>query len=125
MEETNSKIVVSSLSTPVEDLPFKYGFQFEMVYSRLIVYAILAVLVAAFGTYLALKRPRGCQPATLGHLQTLVDLIDDWKTDQDGRMWWGDKSQLELEAEVRHAGTCSDKTVLGPICTAKYAGWLT
>jgi hypothetical protein len=123
MEESNSEILVSSLSTPVEDLPFKHGFQFEMVYSRLIVYAILAVLVAAFATYLALKRPRGCQPATLGHLQTLVDLIDDWKTDQDGRMWWGDKSQLELGAgQVRHAGTCSDRTVLGPICTAKYAG---
>lgn len=104
-------------------LPLKYGFQFDMVYSRLVIYAILAVLVAVFGTYLALKRRRGCQPAALGHLQTLVDLIDDWKTDKNGRMWWGDKSQLEAD-QVRHAGTSWDKTVLGPICTATYAGGL-
>lgn len=112
---------VEDQSTPVEDQSFKHGFQFEMVYSRLIIYAILAVLVATLATYLAFRQPRGCQPATLGHLQTLVDLIDDWKTDQGGRMWWGDKTQLEA-GQVRHAGTCWDKTALGPIYTARYAG---
>ncbi|GFF52872.1 hypothetical protein IFM51744_07957 [Aspergillus udagawae] len=122
-----SKDIESFSSTPVEDLSthvedqFKHGFQFDMVYSRLIVYAILAVFVATFASYLALRRPRGCQPAALGHLQTLVDLIDDWKTDLGGRMWWGDKTQLEA-GPVRHAGTCWDKTVLGPICKARYAG---
>ncbi|KAF7173343.1 hypothetical protein CNMCM5623_005595 [Aspergillus felis] len=118
------KDMESFASIPVEDLStysFKHGFQFDMVYSRLIIYAILAVLVATFATYLALRRPRGRQPAALGHLQTLVDLVDDWKTDQGGRMWWGDKTQVEA-GQVRHAGTCWDKTVLGPICTARYAG---
>ncbi|KAG2019004.1 hypothetical protein GB937_005643 [Aspergillus fischeri] len=121
--ESLASIPVEDLSAHVQELPFKRGFQFDMVYSRLITYAILAVLVATFATYLALRRPRGFQPAALGHLPTLVDLIDDWKTDQEGRMWWGDKTP-ELEAgQVRHAGTCWDKMLLGPICTtARYAG---
>ncbi|KAJ6107852.1 hypothetical protein N7523_009175 [Penicillium sp. IBT 18751x] len=118
----DTKNVESLLSASVEDLPFKYGFQFDMVYPRLIIYAVLAVLVAAFATYLALKRPRDYQPAALGHLQTLVDLIDDWKTDQNGRMWWGDKTEVE-DGQVRHAGTCCDRTVLGPIRPSKYAGY--
>ncbi|KAJ5232558.1 hypothetical protein N7468_005514 [Penicillium chermesinum] len=83
----------------------------------------MAIVVASLGTYLALKRPRGCQPATLGHLQTIVDLIDDWATDQSGRMWWGDKPVAQLEDnQARHAGTCWDKAVLGPIQNTKYAG---
>ncbi|KAJ5458071.1 hypothetical protein N7475_009459 [Penicillium sp. IBT 31633x] len=97
------------------------AIQFQMIYSRLFVYAILAVFLAAFGTYLASKRPQGNQPAALGNLQTLVDLIDDWKTDKNGRMWWGDKTESE-DSEVRHAGTCYEKTELGPIRIAKYAG---
>ncbi|PKX97088.1 uncharacterized protein P174DRAFT_98894 [Aspergillus novofumigatus IBT 16806] len=87
--ESLASIPIEDLSAHVEDLSFKRGFQFDMVYSRLIIYAILAVLVAAFATYLALRRPTSCQPAALGHLPTLVDLVDDWKTDQSGRMWWG------------------------------------
>lgn len=100
---------------------YHYGIYFYMIYSRLFIYAILAVFLAAFGTYLALKQPRGCQPAALGHLQTLVDLIDDWKTNEYGRMWWGDKTGSE-DSEVRHAGTCCKKDELGPIRTEKYAG---
>lgn len=97
------------------------GFSFHMIYSRLIIYAILAIFLAAFGTYLALKRPRGCQPASLGHLQTLVDLIDNWKTDEKGRMWWGDKTWPD-DNEIRHAGTSCKKEGLGPIRSSKYAG---
>ncbi|KAL3478494.1 hypothetical protein BJX99DRAFT_104630 [Aspergillus californicus] len=115
-----------ALSDPddLDNLPWKRGFQFDMVYSRLIIYAVLAVLVAAFATYLAFKRSKGYQPAAMGHLQTLVDLIDDWKADQDGRMWWGDKtSGGDLGTGLaRHAGTACDMTLLGPICTARYAG---
>ncbi|CRG82902.1 hypothetical protein PISL3812_00249 [Talaromyces islandicus] len=99
------------------------GFQFDMVYSRLIIYAILAFLLAVFATYLALKRPRGCQPAAFGHLQTLADLIDDWGTDHDGRLWWGDKTVGDDYGRGRHAGTSWDRTVLSPICAGdKYSG---
>ena len=102
----------------------KYGFQIDMIYSRLVIFSILALLLAAFATYLALRRPRGCQPATLGHLQTLADLIDDWETDENGRIWWGDKTQLlEADDQLRHAGTSWDKKILSPLCTrARYAG---
>ncbi|OQE17899.1 hypothetical protein PENSTE_c019G04184 [Penicillium steckii] len=104
---------------------YHYGIFFEMHYARLLVYAILAVFLAAFGTYLAFKRPRGYQPVALGHLQTLIDLIDDWKTNRDGRMWWGDKTGSG-DSEVRHAGTCCEKEELGPILSSyNYAGrWL-
>lgn len=106
----------------VPSYTYSTSFTFPMMYSRLVVYAILAVLLAIFGTYLAFKQPRGYQPATLGHIQTLVDLVDDWKTDDNGRMWWGDKTGSE-DCEVRHAGTCCEKEKLGPIRTGtKYAG---
>lgn len=79
-----------------------------MTYPRLIVYA--------FATFLAVRRPRGCRPATLGCLQTLGDLIDDWRTEEKGQCWWGDKTPVVDEMPVlRQAGISPDKTVLGPI----------
>ncbi|KAJ5688769.1 hypothetical protein N7462_003161 [Penicillium macrosclerotiorum] len=117
----NFEFIASTSIEDLKSLSFKHGFQCDMVYSRLILYAVLAILVAILATILALRRPRGHQPTALGHLQTLVDLIDDWKSDKNGRIWWGDKSQQETD-KVRHAGTSWDKTLLGPICTAKYAG---
>jgi hypothetical protein len=100
------------------------SFMVAMIYSRLFIFSILALFLAIFATYLALKRSRGCQPATLGHLQTLADLIDDWKTDKNGRIWWGDKTRLlEADGGLRHAGTSWDKKTLSPVCTvARYAG---
>ncbi|PHH85062.1 hypothetical protein CDD83_971 [Cordyceps sp. RAO-2017] len=100
-----------------------------MVYSRLFLYAILAILLAAFATFLAQRRPRGHQPATFGHLQVLADLVDDWGTDEKGRMWWGDKTGPDEPDEpdgvdaVRHAGTSRDKALLAPIrLESRYAG---
>ncbi|PHH90659.1 hypothetical protein CDD83_3022 [Cordyceps sp. RAO-2017] len=101
------------------------GIQFEMVYPRLFVYAVLAVALAAFATFLALRRSRGHQPAAMGHLQTLADLVDDWRTDDEGRMWWGDKTRLlgADGAAPRHAGTSGNKAVLEPIVpNGRYAG---
>lgn len=121
-ESKNLESMASVAVEGVTSLSFKNGFQFEMVYARLIIYAVLAIVVAAMATFLALRRPRGCQPATMGHLQTLVDLVDDWKTGEGSRMWWGDKTQLETD-EVRHAGTSCDNSLLLPIDrNAKYAG---
>lgn len=121
----DSRSFESIAYTSVENLTslsLKNGFQFDMVYSRLIIYAILSIIVATVATFLALRRPNGCQPAALGHLQTLADLVDDWKTNGDGRIWWGDKTSQEGD-QGRHAGTCRDKSMVGPIlCTAKYAG---
>lgn len=91
--------------------PSRNKFWLEMAYSRLFVYAILAIATALFATYLAVRGYGGTQPAALGCVQTLSDLVDDWRTDAEGRFWWGGKTDGRSEAEgVRHAGTvkCRD-----------------
>lgn len=100
--------------------PNGISLNFEMIYPRLFIYTIMALALAAFVTYLALRRPHGPQPAAMGHLQTLADLIDDWRTDHKGRMWWGDKTKVDAMSHgalvVRHAGTSRSRDDLGPIC---------
>lgn len=109
------------------DLGLRYGMQMQMSYPRLFVYAALAILFAVFATFLAFRRRRGYQPAAMGHLPTLANLVDDWRTDDQGRLWWGDKS-TEMDARsgtmrTRHAGTSPNKAFVGPIhCDALYAG---
>jgi hypothetical protein len=66
-------------------------------------------IMAAFATFLCLKGPRGPQPATFGHVQTLVDLVDDWSL----LMFWGDKDLRQEGDEIRHAGTA--KVALEPV----------
>lgn len=46
-------------------------------------------IVAAFATYVSLRRPSGPLPATYGHLKRLVDLIDECQG--DSLMLWGHK----------------------------------
>jgi hypothetical protein len=58
-------------------------------------------LLAIFSSVIMLWRYKGPQPATFGHLQSLVDLIDEWPEAKD-RVYWGDKGD---EAGVAHAGT--------------------
>ena len=84
----------------------------EIRYDRFFLYTLCAGLLAAFATFLAFKRPSGPQPAAWGHVPTLVNLIDDWNTDERGRLWWGDKGVVD---GVRHAGTSSKPSELGPI----------
>jgi len=86
--------------------------------------AILLIL-ALFATFLVFSKPRGPQPATFGHLQTLVDLFDEWPGQAD-TMYWGDKGDYgnfqagQVDEDVRHAGT--SKTPLEPInMRAEYA----
>jgi hypothetical protein len=49
--------------------------------------SITLFVFACFFTFVALRRPRGPQPAAYGHLQTLANLIDEWSPE----MWWGHK----------------------------------
>ncbi|KAH7909421.1 hypothetical protein BJ138DRAFT_1114999 [Hygrophoropsis aurantiaca] len=59
----------------------------------------MALLIFAVGcTIVALRRPRGPQPAAYGHIQTLANLIDEWSP----TMWWGHK---EDGVPYCHAGT--------------------
>lgn len=73
--------------------------------------------LAAFASFLCFKRLRGPQPVAFGHVQTLVNLIDEWSL----LMYWGDKGVIDSNTGVRHAGTAA--MPLGPIIRgAFYAG---
>ena len=85
---------------------------------------MFTVALAAFATFLALRRRKGGQPATFGHIPALANLIDDWRTDENGKMWWGDKSPPLSEDTgylspssylAKHAGTSPDKSLVGSI----------
>ena len=72
-------------------------------------FSVVGVLLALalFLTYLVDRRPDGTQPATWGHLQTLVDLVDEWASDGKA-MWWGDKgaqTKDSTKVNARHTGT--------------------
>ncbi len=54
--------------------------------------ARMAVL-ALFCTCIVSWRPQGPQISTFGHLQTLVDLIDEWPNKGD-RVYWGHKGYV-------------------------------
>ena len=58
--------------------------------------AVGTVLLAVTSSTCALWRPKGPQPATFGHLQTLVDLIDEWPEEKQ-HMFWGHKGSLRHE----------------------------
>lgn len=106
-----------------EDDSSKYWYtclEFEILYSRLFIYIILNIAFAIFVTVLTAWKPKGPQPATWGHIQTLADLVDDWTTDEKGRFWWGDKG--DMVDGVRHAGTSAKREMLGEIdMRASYA----
>lgn len=77
--------------------------------------AVLALL-AYFGKRLAYDRPKGPQPATYGHIQTLADLIDVWSE----TMYWGDKGAIP-GSNIRHAGTLHEP-LKQPQLRAPYSG---
>lgn len=95
------------------------SIEFRMIFPRLFVYAVLAVLLAAFATFLATRPYKGYQPSTFGHLQTIADLVDDWRRNEKGKFWWGDKTRLVAVDDdfygLRLAGTTRDKELLDPI----------
>ncbi|TFK47297.1 hypothetical protein OE88DRAFT_1738601 [Heliocybe sulcata] len=62
-----------------------------------VVLAGLLFALALFVFFIAIRRPSGVQPATYGHPQTLVNLVDEWSP----VMYWGHK----YTGEICHAGT--------------------
>ncbi|KAI4129669.1 MAG: hypothetical protein LQ347_003685 [Umbilicaria vellea] len=58
---------------------------------QIIYLSIGAALLASFVSALAFWQPKGAQPATFGHLQTLVNLIDEWPEEGE-HMFWGRKA---------------------------------
>ncbi|KAG1773836.1 hypothetical protein EDD22DRAFT_965119 [Suillus occidentalis] len=71
-------------------------------------------IFASFFTFVALRRPRGPQPAAYGHVQTLANLVDEWSP----VMWWGHK---EDGIPYCHAGT-SDHPLPDVKMDCVYAG---
>lgn len=72
--------------------------------------------VALLGTYLCFRRPSGPQPVAYGHMQTLVDLVNEWgKKDED--LYWGDKGRITYceDGEIRRAGTAGRSEEVGLI----------
>jgi hypothetical protein len=72
----------------------------------------LTAVLVALAWYLAFRVPRSFQPSTYGHVETLLDLIDDWG--QGDQLFWGDKG-LVRDGLARKAGTAGDAGLLGPI----------
>ncbi|KAG1863726.1 hypothetical protein F4604DRAFT_1039760 [Suillus subluteus] len=75
---------------------------------------IALFIFACFFTFVALRRPRGPQPAAYGHLQTLANLVDEWSP----VMWWGHKDD---RIPYCHAGT-SDHPLPDVNMDCVYAG---
>ncbi|KAG1863728.1 hypothetical protein F4604DRAFT_1657322 [Suillus subluteus] len=75
---------------------------------------IALFIFASLFTFVALRRPRGPQPAAYGHLQTLANLVDEWSP----VMWWGHK---EDGIPYCHAGT-SDHPLPDVKMDCVYAG---
>ncbi|KAG1882516.1 hypothetical protein F4604DRAFT_1990918 [Suillus subluteus] len=75
---------------------------------------IALFIFSCFFTFVALRRPRGPQPAAYGHVQTLANLVDEWSP----VMWWGHK---EDGIPYCHAGT-SDHPLPDVKMDCVYAG---
>ncbi|KAH7077592.1 hypothetical protein BKA63DRAFT_508564 [Paraphoma chrysanthemicola] len=80
------------------------GKQMVMNWRGLLPLSALMAVLALFTTLLVRHEPKGPQPATYGHLQTLCDLIDTWPEVVEQAFFWGDKVS-NAGNEVRHAGT--------------------
>ncbi|KAG2335276.1 hypothetical protein BDR05DRAFT_1007002 [Suillus weaverae] len=78
---------------------------------------IALFIFACFFTFVALRRPRGPQPAAYGHVQTLANLVDEWSP----VMWWGHKDD---GIPYCHAGT-SDHPLPDVKMDCVYAGTVT
>jgi hypothetical protein len=84
-------------------MAYAYNWGIFLRTPQLLYLAIGSVLLATLVIVVALQRPKGNQPATYDHLQTLVDLVDDWHL----LIFWGDKglAGVPYASDTRHAGT--------------------
>lgn len=112
-----------------------YGLAMYITYDGLImmapqlVYLIgLWLLLISFVLFLSFKRPKGTQPATYGHLPTLVELLDDCNLDPNGRLTWSPKSESYgtrgLMEDVPPAYGSADASSPGPKYFELGALWL-
>jgi hypothetical protein len=74
-------------------------------------YMVLSfLLLAIFGTCIAGLRPKGPQPVVYGHIQTMINLVDewqDWKKSGNDKLYWGHKFE-DSSTKICRAGTSTD-----------------
>jgi hypothetical protein len=86
--------------------PWMFGLGFDAncflfaTFLPVVVLTFLTFLLALFVEFIVRYQPRGSQPATYGHIRTLVSLVDEW---QHARIFWGDKG--EVSDHIRKAGS--------------------
>ena len=74
--------------------------------------AAVAMVLTVIAWYEACRSPRGAQPSTYGHLQTLTELVDEWGSGK--RLFWGDKG-VTSDGLLRRAGTSGNADAVGPV----------
>ena len=57
----------------------------------LFVLSVVVAVLLGFVLLLVYSKPKGRQPAVYGHLQTMVDLVDDWGTEKNEKLFWNTK----------------------------------
>jgi hypothetical protein len=98
-------------------ITYQYNWGIFMRPPQLLYLCFGATILAGVTSFLSFRRPNGEQPATFGHIQTLVDLVDEWHI----VLFWGDKGlnqPVGIEA-TRHAGT-SEKPMERTLVDALY-----
>ena len=83
-----------------------YGLVFRPV--QIVYLTAVMLALALFITVLAFKKETGPQPAAFGHIETLLDLIDEWPSVPHRRLFWGHKSYAP-DTGTCHAGTSGEK----------------
>lgn len=105
------------LATSTNSAPVGKGWQVSQTQIFLfgvpvLILAVVLLLLLTLTLYLVCRRPKGPQPSTFGHVQTLAEVIDDWG---DGaELFWGDKGLTE-GGVYRRAGTAGTASGVGPI----------
>ena len=93
-------------------MAFYIGWGIFMRPPQILYTSFAVLLLTIFGTYLCLDRPKGPQPATFGHVQTLVNLIDEW----DEPIFWGHRG---MNADwTSRAGTA--RSAMEPVRLLEY-----
>jgi hypothetical protein len=72
------------------NLQFRLGVNMQP--PQIFYFAGFSLAAAVFGLLLSLWRPGGYLPPSYGHVQTIVDIVDEWAP--SGCMYWGEKDAV-------------------------------
>lgn len=76
--------------------------------------------LALFCTYLAVRRATGFLPSSYGHVQTIVNIIDEWY--DSGAMYWGHKADADEDGKFPAFAGTSSSWLEDPNPREKYGG---